>query len=65
MAITQIYLESAEDEELHAASCTGTTVPLELVKCSQCDKAYSRKQVSPSRIGQLPVLAICVALFQE
>jgi hypothetical protein len=51
-ATTQVYLESAEDEELHAASCTGAmVVPLELAKCSQCDKAYSRKQVSLSRNG--------------
>jgi hypothetical protein len=51
MVTTQVYLESAEDEELHAASCTGTTVvPLELTKCNQCDKAYSRKQVRLSSI---------------
>jgi hypothetical protein len=60
-ATTQVYLESTEDEELHVASCTGTMVPLELAKCSQCDKAYSRKQVRPFQ--NKPALAICFALF--
>ncbi len=49
-ATTQVYFESTEYEELHEASCTGImAVPLELAKCSQCDKAYSRKQVRLSK----------------